>query len=152
MTTEFRTDIAKDTMIAVPIRWEGTASGCVEWQLVGWTTPEDSGQRLPVVFDGGEKSVWASDYARRAPQDDSWAFPDGERSGNAGLVAAFMRRAGTTLNEYKPTRAERRALARRLRQVKETEQALEALEARGEVRSVVNAYGEKRWIAVSARH
>ena len=38
-------------LIAIPIPWEHSGSGCVEFRLVDWTVPDDDGERLPVGAD-----------------------------------------------------------------------------------------------------
>ena len=81
------------TLIAIPISWAHSPSGCVEWRLVDWTVPDDDGQRLPVWADvAGDTGAWGDDYALRRPQDDDWCFPDGERCDDENLSAAFARR------------------------------------------------------------
>jgi hypothetical protein len=81
----------------------------------------------------------------------------GERSNDAGLVAAFTRRAGPPIKEYKPNRAERRALAERRRErgrpmPREVfkalfEETVKTLEAEGKLISEIGPDGVKRWIA-----
>ena len=86
--------IAEGTLVAIPIPWESSASGCVEWRLVDWTVEDDDGQRLPILDDGSGEAAeaWGSDYALLNPHDGDWCFPDGERCDDENLVAAFVRR------------------------------------------------------------
>jgi hypothetical protein len=79
-------------LVALPIPWEHTATGCVEWRLVDWTLEDDNGQRLPVLIDGGgEIGAWAGDYAMQLPEG-GWRFDDGKLSDDENLIAAFQRR------------------------------------------------------------
>jgi hypothetical protein len=88
-------------IVAIPLPWEHSASGCVEWRLVDWTTPDDAGQRLPILDDGypedevGGPMPWAGDYAILDQKTGEWVFPDGERCDEADLRAAFARRMET---------------------------------------------------------
>jgi hypothetical protein len=89
------TDITEGTLVAIPVPWESSASGCVEWRLVNWTLADDMWPACPVLSDAdGEEGAWSDDYALRGPQDDEWRFPDGERCDDEGLRAAFARRQG----------------------------------------------------------
>ena len=83
-------------LIAIPIPWEHSGSGCVEFRLVDWTVPDDDGERLPVGADvAGDTGAWGGDYALRGPQNGEWHFPDGERCTDEALAAAFRRRRTT---------------------------------------------------------
>ena len=87
----------KSIKVAIPVPWEGSPSGCVEWRLVDWTLEDDGGQRLPILDDGWgdvEPQAWASDYAIEDPQTGGWRFPDGEQCGDEDLATAFERRRG----------------------------------------------------------
>jgi hypothetical protein len=93
--------IIAGTLVAIPIPWPSSPSGCVEWRLVDWTLPDDKWPAWPVLDDGWEDAegpmAWAGDYAVRDPRTDDWIFPDGERSDDEGLVAAFGRRQARLL-------------------------------------------------------
>ena len=141
--------IADGTRIAIPIPCPGCASGCVELRLIDWTAPDDAGERLPIWADpDGYEGAWGDDYALRGPWDDAWRFPDGERCSDADLAVAFERRCTGTV-ESRPNRQRRRAAKARGRRqpggvsLEQTEEILELLEAKGKVRSVIDANGEK---------
>jgi hypothetical protein len=84
---------AKGELVAIPIPWD-TASGCVEWRLVDWTLEDDTGLRYPLLDDGSgeDPEAWGDDYAVLDRQTGDWIFPNGERSSDEGLLAAFQRR------------------------------------------------------------
>lgn len=91
------TDILAGTLVAIPLPWPSSASGCVEWLLVDWTLADDEWPALPVLDDGWgdeDPKAWGSDYAIRAPGEDEWRFPDGELCSDEDLRAAFVRRMG----------------------------------------------------------
>jgi hypothetical protein len=88
------TEFPIGSLVAIPLSWS-SGSGCVEWRLAAWTVPNDVGQSLPILDDGwgdGEPEAWGDDYAIKDPKTGMWVFPDGERSDDEGLVAAFARR------------------------------------------------------------
>lgn len=89
-------------IVAIPLPWEHSASGCVEWRLVDWTVEGDGHPRYPVLDDGygsededGGPMAWAGDYAILDQEAGEWVFPDGERCDDADLRAAFARRMET---------------------------------------------------------
>ena len=67
-----RVDITNGTLIAIPVPWESSPSGCVEMRLVDWTVENDGGQRLPILVEQG---AWGYDYALRASKTAADAFP-----------------------------------------------------------------------------
>lgn len=76
--------------ISIGLPWD-TPSGTCEYDLIGWTDPDNAGRRLPVAYDGDEEIVWGSDFA--VFEADGWRFPDGELcSKPGGLLKAFQRR------------------------------------------------------------
>ena len=86
-------EIARGAIIAVPIPWESSPSGCTTWQFVEWTLPDANGDCLPVLADAdGDECAWGDDYAIDDPQTGDWVFPDGDRCRNEDLAAAFARR------------------------------------------------------------
>jgi hypothetical protein len=89
--------VIEGTLIAIPVPWEHSPSGCVEWKLTSWTVPDDNGKRFPIWADvDGESGAWGSDYAIRGPQDSDWLFPDGERSSDAAFTRRGARAFGNT--------------------------------------------------------
>jgi hypothetical protein len=86
------------SLVAIPVPWKHSASGCVEWRLVDWTIEGDGHPRYPVLDDGhgsededGRPIAWAGDYAIR-DRRGTWHFPDDERCDDEGLLEAFRRR------------------------------------------------------------
>ena len=89
------TEFPAGTRVAIPLPWEHSPSGCVEWVLVGWTAEDDDGLRLPILDSGWEDEepiAWASDFAIQDPRNGEWHFFDGERCDNENLMPTFARR------------------------------------------------------------